>query len=264
MKKLIFPFFSILILLCCFFHSSSSESPLPDVTAAPRIIDILVYDPPEAIHQMISVAEKEWTKVNGKPLPKSNKYTRWMNNSEWGWCAGFTSWCAVKAGIPHASLNEILDMEEDQLESVFTCTSVNPAKQLRAYQHMNRTTMIPQKGFLVLYGEKKNITVHIGLITDVKLIDYGRYRITTIEGNMRNTIRKYTFDYITEYPNESDQSTGNMIPVPPELRNTEESIQQSWHLRVSDSDNSEWYVTCFLMTWIPNEDFIVTEEELFP
>jgi hypothetical protein len=55
-----------------------------------------------------------------------------------------------------------------------------------------------------------------------------------------------------------------MIPVPPELRNTEESILQSWDLRVSDSDNSEWYVTCFLMTWIPNEDFIVTEEELFP
>ena len=263
-RRIILLLCSLLLLFAAF--SAFCEQSGPTATPVPVIIDENLSEPPDAVQNMISVAHAEWEKLKGKALARSNKYTKWVNNSEWGWCAGFTSWCAMKAGMPRAVLSEVLRMPEGESEPVFTCIAVSPAKQLRAFQHMHRTTMIPRKGFFVIYGDGDNRTVHIGLVSDVYRLENGTYRITTIEGNMKNTVRMYTADYTpVNVCNEPQKPSGrNLTRVPENEQNESESASRSWQLRVSDRDGSDWYITCFLMTWIPEESITVLDEEELP
>jgi hypothetical protein len=60
-----------------------------------------------------------------------------VKDAEWGWCAGFTSWCAMQAGVPRESLAQILEKPEGISEPVFSCSAVSPGKLLRAFQHMH-------------------------------------------------------------------------------------------------------------------------------
>ena len=244
----------------------------PSVTPKPVEIPREVLDPPELICNMIELARNEWETLKGRGLGRSNKYTKWVNDSSWGWCAGFTSWCAVKAGIPHATLNAVIKNNEGKSEPVFVCSAVSPAKQLRANQHLERTTMIPQKGFFMIYGDGKNTTVHIGLVCDVKLLANGKYRLTTIEGNMRakegnarTTVVMYVADYdpVDVYHEQNGKpKISNLSAVPEDERDTDETNSFSYRLRVSDADRTDWYVTCFLMTWIPEADYSVQDEEV--
>ncbi len=226
----------------------------PTATPEPQWISPQVEEPPEVIREMIRIAEEEWEKFGGRALPRSNKYTKWVNNSEWGWCAGFTSWCAMTAGVPQKSLSQILKLPEGEAEPVFSCSAVSPGKLLRAFQHMHRTTLFPQKGYFVIYGDRGNCTTHIGLVCDVQLLDNGKYRLTTIEGNMKSAVRLFVADYepIDVYYQQNRKPTvSNLSAVPEEEREWENSKSRSYRLRVSDVDGSDWYVTCFLMTWIP-------------
>ena len=272
-------FLAVFLVLISASHAVAAGK-TPAATPEPVAIPADVLEPPEQIKNMIAIAENEWSTLNGKGLPRSNKYTKWYNQYEWGWCAGFTSWCGIQAGIPNATLNAVMKKSEGKNAPVFICSAVSPAKQLRACQHLGRTAMIPQKGFFMLYGDGKNTTVHIGLVTDVVLLDNGKYRITTIEGNMRakegntrTTVVKYVADYVPVdvYSEQGPHpAASNLSQVPEEERDTAESKNFSYRLRVSDSDRTDWYVTCFLMTWIPepakesSTDYTVEDEEGSP
>ena len=246
--------FSCIPVICCFLAFCAYADVVPTATPEPLPIPQEVLDPPELVQSMIDVALSEWMSVGGKALPKSNKYTKWVNDSEWGWCAGFTSWCAMQAGIPAESLAQILKHPEGESDPVFTCSAVSPGKLLRAFQHMHRTTMIPQKGFFILYGDRRNYSTHIGLVCDVQLLGNGNYRLTTIEGNMKSSVRMYIADYepIDVYHEQNHlPKKSNLSEIPEEEKDGENTISRTYHIRVSDVDGSDWYVTCFLMTWIP-------------
>ena len=90
---------AVLMLLSVSFAGGSG---VPEPTATPEPVSITrtVSQPPEVIQEMLLLACEEWESLGGKALPRSNKYTKWVNDAEWGWCAGFTSWCAMKAGVP--------------------------------------------------------------------------------------------------------------------------------------------------------------------
>ena len=260
----------ISVLLCFLILLSvlpSFAEPVPEPTATPEPVLIAGTsgEPPEVIRKMIGIALDEWKKVGGKKLPKSNKYTQWVNDAEWGWCAGFTSWCAMKAGVPQESLNRILQKPEGEADAVFSCSAVSPGKLLRAFQHMHRTTMIPCKGFFVIYGDRANFTVHIGLVCDVQPLSGGKYRLTTVEGNMGNAVRMYIADYEpldVYYEQNHRPKVSNLSAVPETERDAEDIPERTYRIRVSDADGSDWYVTCFLMTWIPGGGYIVTNEDM--
>ena len=248
---------------------SASASSFPEATATPEPVRIpeAVSDPPEVILNMVDIAYAEWEAVDGKKLPKSNKYTQIFNPDQWGWCAGFTSWCALKADVPRADRNAVMKMPEGESEPVFTCFTTSPGKYLRAFQHMHRTTMIPQKGYWILFGERTNFTVHIGLVYNVEKLENGKYRLTTIEGNMKSTVMMYLADYEpvdVYYEQHRRPSVSNLTVIPEEERILEEKKNLSYRLRISDIDGTDWYVTCFLMTWIPEDDFTVVDEEVSP
>lgn len=257
----------VLILVFCMGFTSLSIASEPTATPEPLQIAGNVSEPPEVIQAMIDIALSEWESLGGKRIAKSNKYTRIFNEYEWGWCAGFTSWCAMKADVPRASLNAVRKMPEGEAESVFTCFTTSPGKYLSAFQHMHRTTMIPQKGYFILYGDGTNYTVHIGLVCDVELLGNGKYRLTTVEGNMKGSVMMYLADYEpvdVYYEQHHRPSVSNLTVIPPEERTLEETGNLFYRLRVSDRDGSDWYVTCFLMTWIPEMDFSVVDEEVSP
>lgn len=246
------PLLFIALLLLTGILSAASADPEPTATPEPVQISGRLSEPPAEIQKMIEIALEEWKTIDGKALPLSNKYTKWVNDAEWGWCAGFTSWCAMQAGVPRESLAQILEKPEGISEPVFSCSAVSPGKLLRAFQHMHRTTMIPRRGFFVVYGDRYNYTVHIGLVTDVKCLKDGRYRLTTVEGNMKSTVRMYIADYEpvdVYYEQNRKPKHSNLSVVPEEERDGEDTDSRTFQLRVSDSDGSDWYVTCFLMTW---------------
>ena len=253
--------YQLAFLFCCLalltgVLSLAAAEPEPTATPEPVQLPAHISEPPAVIRKMIDIALEEWETLDGNALPLSNKYTKWVNDAEWGWCAGFTSWCAKQAGVPQESLAQILQKPEGSSEPVFSCSAVSPGKLLRAFQHMHRTTMIPQKGFFAVYGDRYNFTVHIGLVADVKLLPDGRYRLTTIEGNMKSTVRMYIADYESVdvyYEQHHRPKHSNLSAVPEEERDGENTSVRTWQLRVSDTDGSDWYITCFLMTWLGGE-----------
>ena len=245
----------------------SEAVPEPTVTPEPVQIPASPDDPPAGILRMTEIAFEEWENTGGRALPKSNKYTKWVNDAEWGWCAGFTSWCAFMADVPRASRNEIMKMPEGESEPVFTSFTTSPGKYLVCFQHMRRTTMIPQKGYWILYGDRTNYCVHIGLVCDVERLENGKYRLTTIEGNMKSTVMKYVMDYEpvdVYYEQHRRPTVSNLSAVPEEERTLEEAKNFTYRIRVSDTDGSDWYVTCFLMTWFPPDDEKYMVEEVVP
>lgn len=54
---------------------------------------------------------------------------------------------------------------------------------------------MPQPGFLLVYGCSFNKTIHVALVYDVKDLGDGKYRITTLEGNMASRVKMYIHDY---------------------------------------------------------------------
>ena len=220
-------------------------------TPAPLEIGAEVVDPPEAIQRLLDVAHEEWVTVNGKDQGKKNKYTTWFNNYEWGkntWCAGFVTWCMLEAEIPQATKDEVKQQVEEGTapEPVFHIKASSPAKMTPGYLYMHRTSAIPQKGFVVLYGEGSNKYVHVGIVYDVEDRGSGVYRLTCIEGAMKNTVRMFVYDY-----NSTAEKKKNIVLLSKEERTEEETKIFTYGNHVK---NKTWYVNCFLMPWVPGDD----------
>ena len=150
----------------------------------------------------------------------------------------------IEAGIPMAELQKI---EEAPVEGVYHVKEASVGKLLRGYQRMGRSTNVPQPGFLVVYGVRKsaNKTVHVGLVYDVQELGGGRYRITTLEGNMSHRVKMYIHDYDM---NAEDKGL-NLSVVPEEERTLEASVYMDY--KVPTSQKKPFYINCFLMPWIP-------------
>lgn len=238
---------TIALLLLCPAAMAAKNKPTP--TPAPVQIMAEPAEPPEQIRRMLDIAYQEWTTVNGKDQGKKNKYTTWYNNYNWGrnsWCAGFVTWCMLEAQIPQADQKEVLKYEEGTCpEPVFHVKGSAPKKMAPGYLNMHRTTEIPQKGFIVLYGENSNKYIHVGIVYDVELKPDGLYRLTCIEGAMKNTVRMFVYDYDVNADRQK-----NIILVPEAERTEEETKIFTYAQHVK----KRWYVNCFLMPWIPEEE----------
>ena len=62
---------------------------------------------------------------------------------------------------------------------------------------------VPKPGYLVIYADMSNAyrTVHIGSVTDVQDLGDGLYAVTTVEGNMSNSVKSYSYVYDSNKPN---------------------------------------------------------------
>ena len=127
-------------------------------TPPPVQIETALAEPPAEIQRMLDIAYNEFVTLNGQRLPESNKYTQWFNRYEWEWCAGFVTWCLLEAGIPVDVLENIKEeaaKSDDGLlhkEGLFNLKASTPGKFLRGNMILERTTMMPQKGFILIYG----------------------------------------------------------------------------------------------------------------
>ncbi len=250
-----------LLLTFCLLCSGSAFAAKAKPTPTPPPQDIVrdVIDPPEIIQNVIDIAYTEWETLHGKTLPnKGNKYQTWWNNYKWGWCAGFVTWCMLEAGVPQDYEDVILARDEGDVEGIYHCKGSSPSKLIHSYLHMHRTTNIPQKGFIVVYGSESNRWTHVGIVCDVEPLENGKYRLTCIEGNMSNRVKMYIYDYDADieysikkkYPDNT-----NITAVPEEERTGEiEKNYRTYDLRVYEKNKKKpWYVTCFLMPWVPGE-----------
>lgn len=247
-----------LAMLCAMPNALAAKKAKATPTPAPVDIITSVVQPPEAIQQVLDIAYQEWVTTEGKALKKQgNKYQTWWNNYKWEWCAGFVTWCMLEAGIPQEFKDDIFDMEEGEPSTgIFHTKASSPGKMLAGYEHMHRTTRVPQKGFIICYGVKSNGYVHVGFVYDVEELGGGRYRLTTIEGNMSNTVKMYVYDY-----DMNAEKKNCITAIPEELQTRQEAKNFTYKLR-KDGKN-KWYVNYFLMPWLPDE-YAAMQPEVTP
>lgn len=215
-------------------------------TPAPVQITEQRQQPPEQIQDFLDIAYGEWERLAGKTLKKVNKYTEWRGKGiGFGWCGGFVTWCMMEAGIPMDVLEKVKKIEEP-VEGIYHVKEASVGKLLRGYQEIGRSTRVPQPGYLLIYAVRKsaNKTVHVGLVYDVEELGNGKYRITTIEGNMSNRVKMYVHDYDMY----AEDWTRNLSTIPKEERTQEETSYFNYKMQADT-----WYVNCFLMPWIPED-----------
>lgn len=246
-------FFLILLALLMLLSLSpaSAAKPKATPTPAPMEIGLEPVEPPEQILHLLDIVHQEWETVNGKDQGVKNKYTTWFNNYNWGknsWCAGFVTWCMLEAGIPQITQEELKNGFEEGTapEPVFHVKGSAPKKMAPGYLYMHRTSAIPQKGFIVLYGEGTNKYIHVGFVYDVSLLENGKYRLTCIEGAMKNTVRMFVYDY-----DPSADRKKNIVLIPKEERTEAETKIFTYG---NHKKGTSWYVNCFLMPWVPGDD----------
>lgn len=226
----------------------------------------VVQEVPEGIQAVLNTAYAELTETNGKNLKTKNKYTEWRNNYEFEWCGGFITWCMLQEDIPQKEKNKT---PKEEVPGLVHVKEAGVGKLYDGYIRMNRVTDVPQKGFIAVFGNGSSKYVstgptpyyHVGLVYDVELLENGKYRITTIEGNVwldykdkegnrtkaAHTIRMYTRDYDLN----AESKKKNLSLIPENERVTEESVVFSYDYTYN---NPSLYITCFLMPWIPSED----------
>ena len=231
----------MLALLCPSAQAASKKSKATPTPAPREITTEVVQEIPDQVQEVLDLAYAEWEELNGKGLRRSNKYTKWRNNGEWGWCGGFITWCMLQIGVLMEEKNKIT---EGEVDGVVHVKEAGVGKLATGYLKMHRTTMVPQKGFLVVYGKSGSSGFeHIGLVYDVEDLGDGKYRLTTIEGNMSSTVKMYIHDYDMNAAKKSK----NLSAIPKEARDREESKNFSYKVQVKG-----WYINMFLMPWVPD------------
>ena len=254
---------SVLVLAFLLLFSSTAlaaKKPKATATPAPPQVPTEVLDElPQTIIDLLELAESELLDVNGKELKKKNKYTKWRNNGEYGWCGGFITWCMLEAGIPMEEKNKI---EDGEVGGLFHVKEAGVGKLYEGFAKLNRITRVPQKGFIAVYGNEgsggSTPYYHVGLVYDVEKLSDGIYRITTIEGNVKgHTVRMYVRDYDMNKASDKKQKPKDMTLVPEEERDREETNIFSYGYAYT---KKKMYLTIFLMPWIPEESQAATEE----
>lgn len=245
--------FLVLILLC---SSSALAATKKEEFTIREITTEVVQDIPETIREILDLAYEQLIEVDGKNLHEKNKYTAWRNNGKWGWCGGFITWLMLEKGVPQQEKN---DVKPGEVEGLVHVKEGGVGKLYTGYGRMNRITSVPQKGFIAVYGNVGDGGTtpyyHVGLVYDVVKLEEGKYRITTIEGNVKgHTVRMYVRDYDMN----AEKKQKDMTLVPEAERDREESNIFSYGYAYK---NKKMYITAFLMPWIPEEENQKTPED---
>ena len=208
---------------------------------------------------------RSWTARRSKNV---NKYTEWRGKGiGFGWCGGYITWCMMQANVEMEELEAVKKAAKESEDSVFVqvegvhhVKEASVGKLLRGYQLMNRTTNVPQPGFLLVYGCSFNKTIHVALVYDVKNLGDGKYRITTLEGNMASRVKMYIHDYdMNAEVNTNKKTSTNLSEVPEDEREIPASDCVDYTVVTAKPSNSTsgkyaYYVNCFLMPYVPGED----------
>jgi len=255
-------FLSLILILQFLFSISSASAAKATPTPAPLEIETEVIETvPEKIQQLLDLSYAQLLEVNGAEMKEKNKYTKWRNNYSYGWCGGFITWCMLELGIPQNVWNKT---PKEEIKGIVHVKEAGVGKLVTGYMRMNRTTMVPQKGFIIVYGSRdkkygNTPLYHVGLIWDVKKLDNGKYRLKTIEGNVNlkftdedgnthkasHTVRMYVRDY-----DPSADKKENLSLVPSEEQEESESLLLSYDYTYG---NSSLYVHLLLMPWVPGD-----------
>jgi len=194
---------------------------------------------PQQIVEMIRIAQAEVVAADKKALPRNNKYSIWYFNDQRkiGWCSCFVSWCANQAGLPLVKKKEAEPMPDD---AVFLSNEAAVPNTYRVYEAAGRFTDIPRPGYHIIYGVIGGTPyTHVGLVESVKDLGDGVYELTTLEGNVANTCKRFSFRYVLN-PRRTHR---NFVTVPAQEQ-TRTDAQYKLH-----KDN--WYITGFGQTWKP-------------
>ena len=256
-------FFSFLFALLLLAGAAAADDK-PDFREIPASA---AEDVPDMIQRVLDLAYDEWLATDGANLKESNKYTKWRNNGNWGWCGGFITYCmldpdrAMDIEIP---MQEVNKTPKEEVPGLVHVKEAGVGKLHKGYLNMNRVTRIPRKGFIAVFGNGKSFEgvgvtayYHVGLVYDVEALPDGKYRITTIEGNVTSpgddshkkaghTVRMYIRDYD---PN-AEKPQLDLFLVPEGERTREESALFSYKYTYN---NEGLYIYDFLMPWIPGE-----------
>ena len=240
-----------------FAKTKSTPAPVP-----PEVPEEVLQEIPGAIRDVLDLAYAELLEVNGQELKQKNKYTKWRNNYEWGWCGGFITWCMLENDIPMFEQNKA---PKEEVPGLIYMKAALPSKIYAGYERMNRLSSIPQKGFIAVFGntnKKYGVSefYHVGLVYDAELLPDGTYLVTTIEGNVSlnftdaegtrhkagHTVRMYTRIY---NPN-AEKKKDDLLLVPEEERTQDESVIFSYDYTYN---NPSMYISYFLMPWVPGD-----------
>jgi hypothetical protein len=210
-----------------------TATPVPTMTPPPLDEEAL----PAPIVSMIRAAQMEIAEVKLQRLPRSNKYTRWYydDKREVGWCGNFFSWCANAGGLPAIKMKDAAPVAEDAL--VYAKEAAVP-KAFKTYEAMGRVATIPRPGYEIIYGVIGGTPyTHIGMVESVTDLGGGEYELTTLEGNVSNTVKRYCYRYVLE-----PKTKHHNQQTVPEALQTRDDAQYELH-----KDN--WYITGFGATW---------------
>lgn len=204
---------------------------------------------PHAIKNYIYVLNREFYTVKRARLPRYNQYAKWYykKRKEVGWCAVFTAACANAAGIQPLELRD-LDKLETPPEVMFVRQG-EVGHQYDGFSERGRFVDVPKPGYLVIYADmsKSYRTTHIASITDVKDLGGGLYALTTVEGNMSNSVKSYSYIYDSTKANNHitnknrNELQYNMSELP-QSEHTDPLVQYELH-------TDHWAVFGFCQTW---------------
>lgn len=204
---------------------------------------------PEKAKAFVYVARREYLKNRRQWLPRANEYTKWYyrSNKEVGWCSVFTIWCANASGNNPIPAEDAANVPDDQ---VLFLREGQVGNQYDGFSKLGRFVGIPRPGYLAIYANLKNtyLYTHVGIVTDVFDLGAGKYRVTTVEGNMSNTVKCYTYVYDSNLSNHlltaetRDQVQPNLSPVPEDSR--------ADPLTQYEPQSEDWAVFGFCATWL--------------
>ena len=203
---------------------------------------------PETIKNYVYVLNREYYSVKRAKLPKYNQYAKWYygKKKEVGWCAVFTIYCANASGNLPLGEKEV-DTENPSMVQFFREGQVG--NQYDGFNSLGRFVDVPKPGYLVIYADMSNAyrTTHVGSVTDVVDLGDGKYAVTTVEGNMSNTVKSYSYIYDSNKTNhyigtENRNKLQYNMEVLPEEMQTDPLVQYELH-------TDHWSVFGFCQTW---------------
>ena len=202
----------------------------------------------EIAKNYVYVLNREYYSVGREKLPKYNQYAKWYyrKKKEVGWCSVFTIYCANAAGFDPLEEKEI-DPENEYTDLFFREGQVG--NQYDGFSKLGRFVGVPKPGYTVIYVgmSKAYLTTHIGSVVAVEDRGDGVYAVTTVEGNMSNTVKRYTYLYDSKASNheittDTRKNLQENMSTLPESEHTDPLCQYELH-------TDHWAVFGFGATW---------------
>ncbi len=196
---------------------------------------------PAEIETAIDTAIDEWTAANGEAFPRFNKYTEWYNPAAYkgfGWCGAFVGFAMDAAGIEMDKEFRAKSAPPIADGRLFTVRQASQTKLWEGFESRNRLSHIPERGYYIIYGRKGSTPyTHVGLVTQVTPMGDGVYLLETVEGNLNNRIKRYSY----LYDSLAERKDRNIQPIPQEMQTRPDLFNYQY------VDN--FYLNVFGQTW---------------